>query len=75
MTATLLRLLGPVEVVGPDGAVRLGGPKERCLLAMLALHAGRVVAEDLLVDALWGASPPRTASKTLENSCCGYAAR
>ena len=41
MTATLLRLLGPVEVVGPDGAVPLGGPKERCLLAVLALHAGQ----------------------------------
>jgi len=63
----VLRVLGPVEVVGPDGFVPLGGPKERCLLAVLAVHTGAVVGEDHLVDALWDGAPPRTAAKTLQN--------
>ena len=62
-----LRLLGPVEVDGPTGPVRLGGPKERRLLAALAVHAGEVVSDDGLVDALWDGPPPRTAGKTLQN--------
>lgn len=64
---SVLRILGPVEVVVPRGEVVLGGAKERCLLAALAVHAGEVVAEERLVDALWGAAPPRTAAKTLQN--------
>ncbi len=63
----VVRVLGPVDVVGPDGDVRLGGPKERCLLAALAVHPGEAVAEDHLVDALWDGDPPRTAAKTLQN--------
>lgn len=45
----------------------MGGPKERCLLTVLAVYVGEVVAEDRLVDALWEGSPPRTATKTLQN--------
>lgn len=67
MPPVALRLLGPVEVLGRDGAVRPVGPKERCLLAVLAVHRGEVVAEDRLVDALWQGDPPRTAAKTLQN--------
>ncbi|HEX3258940.1 MAG TPA: BTAD domain-containing putative transcriptional regulator [Pseudonocardia sp.] len=63
----VLRILGPIEVVVPHGEVVLGGAKERCLLAVLAVHTGEVVAEERLVDALWGGSPPRTAVKTLQN--------
>lgn len=62
-----LRVLGPLEVEGPNGVVRLGGPKERCVLAALAVSVGEVVGEAALVDALWGDSPPRTAGKTLQN--------
>ena len=66
MLATV-RLLGPLGMVGPGGEVELGGPKERCLLTVLTLHAGAVVAEDRLIDALSMGSPPRTAAKTLQN--------
>jgi DNA-binding SARP family transcriptional activator len=62
-----LRLLGPVEVAGRDGTAPAIGPKERCLLAVLGVNAGAVVAEDQLVDALWDGAPPRTAAKTLQN--------
>jgi DNA-binding SARP family transcriptional activator len=63
----LVRVLGPVEVSGPAGSVRLGGPKERCLLAVLAARLDQVVPEDELVEALWDGAPPRTSSKTLQN--------
>jgi DNA-binding SARP family transcriptional activator len=63
-----VRLLGPLEVVAGDGTPLLvGGAKERAVLALLALHAGQVVAEGQLVDALWGDDPPRTATKTLRS--------
>jgi DNA-binding SARP family transcriptional activator len=39
-------------------AVRLGPPKQRAVLALLAMHADRVVPTDLIVDALWGDTPP-----------------
>ena len=63
----LVRILGPVGLVGAGGEVELGGPKERCLLTVPILHVGAVVAEDRLVEALWTGSPPRTAAKTLQN--------
>lgn len=47
--------------------VDLHGPKERRLLAALALHRGEVVSEGGLIEALWGHEPPRTATKTLQN--------
>lgn len=40
--------------------------KERALLAVLALNVGRVVPIADLEAALWGDSPPRTASKSLQ---------
>ncbi|GAB3579762.1 BTAD domain-containing putative transcriptional regulator [Amycolatopsis endophytica] len=54
------RLLGPIEVSGPDGAVRLGGPKQRSVLAALLLNAGRVVPDEQLFSLVWGAAPPAT---------------
>ena len=61
------RILGPLEVAGEDGPLHLGGAKQRALLALLTLNAGRVVATDTLVDQLWGEQPPRTAVTSLQN--------
>jgi DNA-binding SARP family transcriptional activator len=36
------------------------------LLALLLLHANRVVSRDRLIDALWDGSPPETASTALQ---------
>jgi len=47
--------------------VELGGPKQRALLALLLLDAGRAVSTDRLIDALWGEEPPKTASTSLQN--------
>src|SRR5215210_7310550 len=60
------RLLGPLHVAGDDGALELGGTKQRSLLAMLLLHANQVVSTDRLIDALWGASPPLTCGKSIQ---------
>jgi DNA-binding SARP family transcriptional activator len=62
-----LRILGPVELLGPAGPVRLGAAKERCLLAVLALHLGEAVGQDQLAEALWGEHAPRSATNSLQN--------
>jgi len=54
--------------VSRGGALlELGGPKQRALLALLLLDAGRAVSTDRLIDALWGEQPPRTAPTSLQN--------
>src|SRR3954449_1795320 len=60
------RILGPLEVVGDDGPLALGGAKQRALLALLLLQEGKTISTDRLVDELWGASPPPTATKTVQ---------
>lgn len=50
-----VRLLGPVEVVGPDRAVRpVSGLRRKAVLAVLALRAGEIVSTDRLIEAVWG---------------------
>ena len=62
-----LRILGPVELIGPAGPVRLGAAQERRLLAMLGLHLGEAVSQDRLAEALWGEHAPRSATNALQN--------
>lgn len=59
------RVLGPFQVEDDHGPLSLGSARRRALLALLTLNAGRVVAVDRLVDALWGEAPPRTAAHVL----------
>ena len=61
------RILGPLEVMDDDGRpVALGGAKQRALLAVLLLEAGRVVSAERLIDALWGDSPPSDVRHALQ---------
>ena len=61
------RLLGPLEVVGDDGAtVQLGGKRPRALLALLLLHANEAVSTDRLIDGIWSESPPASAQGALQ---------
>jgi DNA-binding SARP family transcriptional activator len=62
-----LRVLGPLEAHGDSGPIPLGGQKQRALLSLLVLNAGRVVATDRLLDELWGERPPKTAATSLQN--------
>jgi DNA-binding SARP family transcriptional activator len=56
-----LRVLGPLEVRAAGSALPLGPRKQQVALAMLAVHAGRVVGLDELVDELWPDAPPASA--------------
>jgi DNA-binding SARP family transcriptional activator len=60
-------ILGPLEARVDGEPLSLGGPKQRALLAMLLLEAGRVVSQDSLIEALWAESPPPTAVASLQN--------
>jgi class 3 adenylate cyclase/tetratricopeptide (TPR) repeat protein len=60
------RILGPLEVLDDGRTLDLGGAKQRATLAMLALHANRVVAHERLIEALWDEKPPDTARKALQ---------
>jgi len=60
------RILGPVEVSNGAGILRLGGPKQRALLADLVLNAGTAVSTARLIEDLWGNDPPPTAEHTVE---------
>ena len=55
------RVLGPLEVVGDAGSIRLGGPKQRATLAILLLRANTVVSVDQLADDLYAGAAPVTA--------------
>src|SRR5207302_8650615 len=44
----------------------LGGANQRAVLAVLLLHANRVVSRDRLIDAVWGDRPPETANSALQ---------
>ncbi len=49
------RILGPLEVHDGARTLTLGGTRQRALLALLLLHANEVVANDRLLEELWGA--------------------
>ena len=48
------RILGPLEVVENGQSVDLGSPQQRALLALLLVHANRVVTTDRILEELWG---------------------
>ncbi|MGI9577226.1 MAG: AfsR/SARP family transcriptional regulator [Microthrixaceae bacterium] len=59
-------VLGPLEVLGDHGEqLRVGSPTQRRLLTVLASRPGHVFSSDVLIDALWGASPPDSATRSL----------
>ena len=60
-------LLGELEVLDDDEQqVTVTGAKLRALLAVLALHAGRVVPAEHLIEALWGDDPPAAVRNGLQ---------
>ena len=61
------RILGPLEVVGDDGALLpIGGRRARVLLAVLLLEPNRTVSVDRLLDAVWAGSPPASRAGALQ---------
>ena len=48
------RVLGPLEVYSDDNPVRVGGVKQRSILALLIATHGQVVSADRIVDEIYG---------------------
>jgi DNA-binding SARP family transcriptional activator/WD40 repeat protein len=61
----MFRVLGPLEVIGSDGPVPVGGPVPRRILTALLAQSGSVVSVDSLIEAAWGDKPPASAERTL----------
>ena len=58
-------VLGPLEVLRDGEPLRLGGERQRALLALLLLHAGELVSTEQLVDQLFGEEPSEGAVNAL----------
>lgn len=58
MNPVRILLLGSVQLWVDERQAALGGPKQRTLLALLALEPGRAVSRDRAAEALWGESLP-----------------
>jgi DNA-binding SARP family transcriptional activator len=64
-------VLGPVEVWLDGRTVDAGHARQRAVLAVLALEAGRPVPAEVLIDRVWGEDPPRS----VRNVLYGYVTR
>jgi DNA-binding SARP family transcriptional activator len=60
----VIKVLGPVELSGDHGG-RLS-PRQRSVVAALALGGGAAVDTDALLRRVWGAAPPPSARKALQ---------
>jgi Transcriptional regulatory protein, C terminal/Bacterial transcriptional activator domain len=61
----LFSVLGPLSVTSARGAVDLGGPRQRLLLALLLAHPNQDVSTSDLLAGVWWDRPPRGARRTL----------
>lgn len=55
------QLLGPLQVRGKAGPLRVPPGRQEVILAALLLEANRVVGTNYLVDLIWEDNPPETA--------------
>jgi len=62
-----IRLLGPVDIVGDGTALPVAGRRRKAVLAALALQPMQVVSTGLLIEIVWGDTPPATAGNTLQS--------
>ena len=65
------RLLGPLEAVVDGREARLGGPKQRAMLALLLCQPSTVVPASRLVDGLWREDPPASAANLVQGYVSG----
>ena len=59
------RLLGPVEVWAGEDWQGIGAPKWRSVLAALLIRAGQIVPVDVLINEVWGDTPPAKAGNLI----------
>ena len=56
------RIMGPLEVLSPDGWTAISAAKWRSLLACLLVRPGQLMSTESLMFELWGDNPPSTAN-------------
>jgi SARP family transcriptional regulator, regulator of embCAB operon len=61
-----IQLLGPLGIHFNRGPVTPSASKQRQIMALLALNAGRVVTVSTMLEELWGDAPPRSFATTLQ---------
>jgi DNA-binding SARP family transcriptional activator len=60
VTVIGVRVLGSLEVTVGGAPVRIGGPRQRCVLGRLVAARGQVVSADRLIEDVYaGGAPPR----------------
>lgn len=67
-----LRIFGTLTAsLNESTEIRLGPPRQRAVLGLLALNANHPVHRETIIDTLWGAEPPSTATSLVQ----GYISR
>jgi SARP family transcriptional regulator, regulator of embCAB operon len=61
-----IQLLGPLAASLGTRTVTPNAGKQREILALLALNAGRIVTVSTVIEELWGDHPPRSSATTLQ---------
>ncbi|WP_084127505.1 BTAD domain-containing putative transcriptional regulator [Demequina sp. NBRC 110054] len=64
--APAIELFEDVRIVRDGELLAVQGEGRRALLALLAIHAGRIVPVERILDALWEDEPPASASKIVQ---------
>ncbi len=59
------RLLGPLEIRAGEDWRGIGAPKWRSVLAALLIHGGHIVPVDVLINEVWGETPPAKAGNLI----------
>jgi DNA-binding SARP family transcriptional activator len=59
------RLLGPLEIRDEEDWRGIGAPKWRSVLAALLINAGQIVPVDVLINEVWGDTPPAKAGNLI----------
>ncbi|MGH2892445.1 MAG: AfsR/SARP family transcriptional regulator, partial [Solirubrobacteraceae bacterium] len=63
--STQFRVLGPLEVSHDVAPVRLGGERQRALLALLLTNANALVTTERLIEHLFGDEPSQSAANAV----------
>ncbi|GAA0298598.1 hypothetical protein GCM10010302_41590 [Streptomyces polychromogenes] len=61
-----IQVLGPLSAEVDGGSIVPTASKPRQILALLALHPGRVLPVPVLMEEIWGQEPPNSALTTLQ---------
>ena len=64
----VIRVLGPIDVLGTSGVVAVGGRHARALLGALVVGVGHAVPVDHLREVVWGQDPPESVDNTLQSN-------